>query len=54
MFRGKGRTAGMGGSARIFLAVFNFTVDDFFNENQEIKVRSTSSDVGLSHFLFIT
>ena len=43
-----------GGSARIFLAVFNFTVDDFFNENQEIKVRSTSSDVGLSHFLFIT
>ena len=26
----------------------------FFNENQEIKVRSTSGDVGLSHFLFIT
>ena len=31
VFRGKGRTAGMGGSARIFLAVFNFTVDDFFS-----------------------
>ena len=36
------------------VAVFNFTVDDFFNENQQIKVYSTSSDVGLSHFLFIT